>query len=56
MLSRRVTGDLKLTPLVFDVCRLRLTPLEARSLWEKLDAIHEHRHPPDDDLTRMREE
>jgi hypothetical protein len=40
LLQTSVVKDLKLTPLVFDVMRLRCTPREAVLLLEKLDVIH----------------
>lgn len=40
LLSSRVVRDLHLTPMVFDVLQLQLTPKAAVRLLERLDMVH----------------
>jgi hypothetical protein len=44
-LSMRAVQDLHLTPMVFDIARLRLSEDEAAQLLDRLDLIHEHLSP-----------
>jgi hypothetical protein len=41
-LAAPVVRDLKLTPYVFDLFRLRMRPSEALALLERLSACHDH--------------
>lgn len=44
-LRRPVVRDLGLTPMVFDVARVRCSRTDARGLLDKLDLVHEELTP-----------